>query len=294
MKPSADCRLLIAISGGADSVYLARTLAAERGAKQLTLAHFEHDLQADGADAVAVARATADALGCDFITEKWATPQINEAAARTARYAFLRRAASRCNARWVVTGHHADDQTETILLNFLRGCGMNGLAGMQEFDTRRRLWRPLLSVSRAEIERSCAEHAWQFYTDPSNSDTYYARNWLRHELLPQIATRYPHFAERLRNAASDWRNIIDADNEQAAMFLRTKHDIGGIDRFAFIVLKPQMQHAVLRQLFAPHSLTRKQSAAVRDFIATSESGKQYEICNQTVQVFSQVFTVDEI
>ena len=110
-----------------------------------------------------------------------------EAAARTARYQFLRQTAQRLGARFVAAAHTADDQVETVLQRLLRGTGVAGLAGMptsRPLSPAVQLVRPLLGVRRRDILRFLAQIGQDFRTDASNSDRRLTRNRIRHELLP--------------------------------------------------------------------------------------------------------------
>ncbi len=123
-----------------------------------------------------------------------------EAAARRARYAAFQLH----GAEVVLAGQHADDQAETVLHQMLRGTGLAGLAAMGEMRrlaSGAYLARPLLSRSRAEIEAYAATHQLQWIEDDSNTDTAFSRNFIRHELFPLVATRFPKYAASLGRAA---------------------------------------------------------------------------------------------
>jgi tRNA(Ile)-lysidine synthase len=123
-----------------------------------------------------------------------------EAAARTARYAALQK----CDAQFMLTAQHADDQAETVLHQMLRGTGLAGFAGMGEarvLNVGQTLLRPLLHVKRSDIEAYAATQQLNWITDESNADTTYTRNFIRHELTPKIESRFPHYAESLARIA---------------------------------------------------------------------------------------------
>jgi len=160
-----------AVSGGADS--LALLILARAAGLEATAVHVDHGLRpGSAAEATAVAGA-AERLGATFRT---VTAQVEpgpnlEERARAARYALL--------PDDVLTGHTADDQAETVLLNLLRGAGLDGLCGMRR-DGR----RPLLGLRRAETEALCAANGLEPVRDPTNTDPRFRRNRVRHELLP--------------------------------------------------------------------------------------------------------------
>lgn len=196
---SPGATLVVAVSGGADSLCLLAALLALRERHHrlspgaLIVAHFDHRLRGDESeeDARFVERlATELRLPC--VVEHARTrysPKLRvsvEDWARRARYAFLRRVAAEHHAERIVTGHTRDDQAETILLHWLRGSGLSGLRGMQPL--RGDIARPLLDMTHAQAVEYCAALSWQAREDSSNRDPHYLRNRVRHELLPLLTT----------------------------------------------------------------------------------------------------------
>ncbi len=192
--------ILAAVSGGPDSLSLLHALHAlrsELGLRGLGAAHFHHGLRGQEADddAAFVAQFCA-ARGIPCFTEKADIAALAaqrhvslQQAARDARYAFLARAAQHCGADKVATAHTQDDQVETVLLHILRGTGLDGLRGI---PARRGIYvRPMLGITRAQVEEYCAAHALSPRRDSSNSDlSHYTRNRVRHELLPLLEAQY--------------------------------------------------------------------------------------------------------
>jgi tRNA(Ile)-lysidine synthase len=222
-----DVSVLVAVSGGSDSVALLRALAAIKkrssGPGRLIVGHFNHHLrsQADG-DAGFVA-GLANKLGLMFAlgeaeVAKLADQQGDgiEAAARTARYAFFQEAAQRHGARYVVTGHTADDQAETVLFNVLRGTGLSGLAGIprvRPLGPAVSLIRPMLSIRRCEVMSYLAQIKQDYCVDPTNASSDFARNRIRHELLPLVRRGFNHDIDgalcRLSHLAGDAQRVIE-------------------------------------------------------------------------------------
>lgn len=168
--PAPGTPVTCAVSGGADS--LALLLLARAAGCEVTAVHVDHGLRAGSAAEAEVVAAAAAGLGARFVaTRVTVAPGANlEARARAARYAALPPGA--------LTGHTADDQAETVLLNLLRGAGLDGLTG---FDPAR---RPLRSLRRHETVALCAAAGLEPVHDPSNDDPRHRRNRIRHELLP--------------------------------------------------------------------------------------------------------------
>ena len=200
--------LYVGFSGGLDStVLLALTarFAREQG-RELTALYVHHGLQAAADAWPAHCRQVAASLGveCRVLTVTVATgPRVSlEAAARHARYAAL--AAELPAGAALLTGHHLDDQAETLLLALKRGAGIAGLAAMPEHKPLGRgvQLRPLLHLSRAELERFAAEQGLSWVEDPSNADNRFDRNFLRNEILPRLLTQWPAFARTASRSAA--------------------------------------------------------------------------------------------
>ena len=179
--------LIVAVSGGTDSVallLLLASLAPELGL-DLHVAHFDHRLRprASAKDAAFVAD-LAQSRGATIRIGRAERAPKSEDEARELRYAFLRRAALESGAKLIATGHTRDDQAETVLLHATRGSGLAGLAGMR--PKRDDIVRPLLTIGRADTVAVCADAKVAPREDPSNRDLKYARNRIRHTVLPEL------------------------------------------------------------------------------------------------------------
>jgi tRNA(Ile)-lysidine synthase len=191
-------RVLVACSGGADSVALLDVLLGLRDELgfEVAVAHFNHGLRKRaGADASFV-RKLAERLGVKFDQGKGDVGAYarrrglnQEEAGRTLRYAFLRRAARRAGATKIATGHTLDDQAETVLLRLFRGTGRRGLGGIDPVS-KDGVIRPLLEVRRADVEAHLGRKKIPFRTDESNRDTRFLRNRVRSELIPWLERRF--------------------------------------------------------------------------------------------------------
>lgn len=194
-----DCLLLVGVSGGSDSVALLHLLASQQREFGLGLhvAHLDHRLRgSESAGDAEFVRGLAAELSLPATiaardVKRWREAHGGgslEAAARAVRLAFLEKAADDVDASWIVLGHTADDQAETVLLNLVRGAGLSGLRGMR--PVRDRLLRPLLGVKRAELRRMLEKEGLGFRTDSSNLSLKYRRNRMRQEVLPLLADRF--------------------------------------------------------------------------------------------------------
>jgi len=197
-------RVLAGVSGGADSVALLSALREISGNPgrdyRLTVAHLNHGLRrsADGDERFVRRLAGQWELPC--VVERCDVRALAaersvgiEEAARDARYGFLERVACDAGAKYVAVGHNADDQVETVLFRIVRGTHLRGLAGMpaqrELGHSGTFLIRPLLDMTRDRIEAYCRERGLHWRTDETNADVGYARNFIRHELLPLIRRR---------------------------------------------------------------------------------------------------------
>ena len=194
--------LVVAVSGGTDSTALLLILAALRDELGLVLhvAHFDHRARPRSAvrDLAAVA-ALAERCGATFRAGRADAALASEDAARRARYAFLRRAAAACGASGIATGHTRDDQAETVLLHLTRGSGLTGLAAMR--PSRDGVVRPLLTLGRVDTAAVCGVAGVTPREDPSNRSLAFARNRIRHRVLPELGRLNPRVAEALARVA---------------------------------------------------------------------------------------------
>ena len=191
---AAGGRVLVALSGGADSVALLR-LFMEAGV-EVSAAHFEHGIRGEASVAdMEFCRELCARLRVPFLCERADVPAARlpgeglEAAARRLRYAFLRRAKEAAGASCIATAHHAGDQAETVLMHLLRGAGPTGAAGMREREGD--LWRPLLRVKKQDLVSYLRERGQSWREDATNAIADTPRNALRLDILPRLEAIYP-------------------------------------------------------------------------------------------------------
>jgi tRNA(Ile)-lysidine synthase len=225
LADSSAKALCVAFSGGPDSTALLHALsqsaeARERGLRAL---HVDHGLHAESAawarHCVDLCKALEVPLAVVHVEVDDSRGEGLEAAARRARYSAF--AENLGAGEWLALAHHRDDQVETVLLKLLRGAGPEGLGGMRALRPFARgfLWRPLLETPRESLRKYLYENELACIEDPANADPHFSRNVLRREIVPRIATHWPHadasilHAARLCRAAADY---ID-DAAQAAL-----------------------------------------------------------------------------
>lgn len=197
--------LVVALSGGADSCALLNLLISLPGFNlKLVAAHLNHCLRGNESDGDEdfCCKLAAD-YGIPFETCRMDVKALAQSsglnledAGREARITFLDLVSKKYNATAIVTAHHSDDQAETVLMRLLRGSGMSGLAGMR-YRNQRGYIRPLLNISRVQIEQYLEELGLTWREDASNLDTSFLRNRIRHELLPLLELYNPTIRQRL-------------------------------------------------------------------------------------------------
>jgi len=269
----ADGPVLVACSGGADSLALAA--AARFVGRAVGLVTVDHGLQEGSAARAADLAAWASSAGFDpVIVETVSVAGLSggpEAAARTARYAALSAAAVRVGAVAVLLGHTRDDQAETVLLALARGSGPRGLAGM---PARKGIFvRPLLDVARADTRKACAALGLEPWADPHNSDPAFARSRVRGAALPALVEALgPRVVANLARSAS----LIAADNQAlddlAAPLVATVLEISEL-----VALVPAVRRRVLhlwaRQLGAPGGALSHRHVEALDALITDWHGQ---------------------
>jgi len=242
-------RVLVACSGGPDSLALLHVLAELAKPFRLTLAvaHLDHGVRGarGAADARFVAR-KAHALGLDSMIEVSSRPaKASEDALRKVRHAFLARAARELSCDAIALGHTADDQAETVLLRLVRGTGLTGLAAMRA--RRGRVIRPLLEAARADVLAYLAHRELTPRRDETNADPAFARNFVRAEILPKLAHLNPRITRVLAGVAERAARHAEFVQEQAAQAVRA----------CAVRAKPGQIRLVAPKLLAYHRVVRE-------------------------------------
>ncbi|GAB3783180.1 tRNA lysidine(34) synthetase TilS [Dyella agri] len=265
--------LCVAYSGGPDSTALLHALAQlpTARARGLRALHVDHGLHAQSAAWTGQCRqfcASLD-LTCDVVQVQVEMHRGEglEAAARHVRYTAF---ATQLHAgETLLLAHHRDDQAETVLLKLLRGAGPEGLGGMRQRRPlgRGELWRPLLNdIARAQLRDYVAMHHLPCIDDPANADTRFARNQLRHEILPRLTAHWPQAVDSILHSATLNRAAADALRAQWLAAFAMLHDgaTGSLDATGWLALAPALREPLLdhwlhaRGLIAPTTAQRAQ------------------------------------
>jgi len=282
----ADCglqstdRLLIALSGGADSMALIHLL--NQMPWHLEAAHCNFGLRSDESDKdEEFVRLFCSTNNIKLHVIQFDTEQVAdekgisiEMAARDLRYNWFEQLQEQNDLTCVVTGHHGDDSIETFFLNLMRGTGVKGLSGIKHRNGNR--IRPLLQWSRKDIEAYCQWKQVGFRTDSSNADTRFIRNKIRHEIIPLFESVNPSFFQTMLH---NMEHLKDADGLLAQTVEQARHEmvVEEHDRLLIPIsrlMEYPHRNSILFELLRPYGFN---SATVNDVIShlNNISGKQF-------------------
>jgi tRNA(Ile)-lysidine synthase len=247
-KLPPDHNYLVALSGGADSMFLLYVLARLLGASRLSCLYVDHQLSAKSSKWLAVCKGTSNNLNIKFHSEYidlGVNPDRNlESRARLLRYKAIEKYVSINNT--AVTGHHLDDQFETILMRLMKGTSFKGLTGIHRCRSLGEgfLLRPMLSIKKAEILRLLSAWNIDFIVDESNSFNKFDRNFIRNNIIPEMLDRFPKGNEKLVASICSLESHLHGLSEFTESYIQTLINKG------FISLEdlkniPQKLHTLL-------------------------------------------------
>ncbi len=264
-------RLLVAVSGGQDSLCLIKLLLdlQSKWGWDLGIAHCDHRWRSDSEANAHHVENLAKTWGISFYLETANKPINSEAAARDWRYQALSAIAQSNNYQYIVTGHTASDRAETLLYNLIRGTGADGLQALtwqRPLTTGIMLVRPLLEITRLQTEKFCEEFKLAIWEDSTNQDLQYARNRIRQELIPYLRD---NFNPQVESALAQTAELLQAEVEYlekaaqqlrgAALGMRHEED-------SLTVLPLRLNRRVLQK--APLALQRRVMRQVLQQILT--------------------------
>lgn len=252
-------------SGGLDSTVLLH--AASRHAVdarlRLSALHVHHGLSSHADDWADSCREACEKLGISLTVLRVEVPTRSgegiEAAARRLRHKAL----SDQPADWILLAHHADDQAETVLHNLLRGTGVRGAAAMPE--ARGRVLRPLLGLGRDVLVEYATSHELAWVEDESNADLRYTRNFLRREIIPAMAARFPRVGEQLAAAAGHFGEADALLDDLAVLDLGTCRPEFPLPLTLFRQLSDARGRNLLRAMLGWHKLQPPDERRLKEF-----------------------------
>lgn len=245
-------RLLIALSGGADSVALTVMLHRAREAYDLTLsaAHLDHGIRPESSEDAAFCRLLCDRLGIPFMSKRVDVPAEAasrrvgvETLAREIRYEWLRQCKAETGSDYIALAHHMDDQAETVLMHLARGTGPEGIGGMRMVSGD--LYRPLLNCRKAELTEYLRANGFSWREDATNAIDDNPRNALRAHAIPELEKSYPQFVKAAARYARAAQIESDCLSELTRDYL--DRNLGGNGLCVWLSLDNPPHRAILRR-----------------------------------------------
>lgn len=280
-------RVLVAVSGGVDSVCLLHALSVLKPefSLHIEVAHLDHGVRTTSSRDASFVESLAHRYQLPFhLTVRSGPPpgENMEAWGRRERYQFFESILQTAELDWVLTGHTANDAAETLLMRFFSN---KALRGIEEQDEARRCLRPFLKVSREEIEEYANLHALEWREDESNRDERYLRNKVRHSIIPILQQQfYPRLPEILAERAVEFAEDEDALRQTAAPLLHQLKEYPFGEKRWFRILKnglssypAAVQWRIVEEILLPHigfTIGRSHALRVLRFIAEERIGIQ--------------------
>jgi tRNA(Ile)-lysidine synthase len=281
--------LLLAVSGGLDSVVLTNLSVLTK--LDVRIAHCNFKLRGAESDRDQLfVEQLARQYNVPIFTRSFNTQEYAEEnrmsvqeAARVLRYTYFAELCRQHNLKHTVLAHHADDAIETLLMNFFRGTGLQGLTSIaEEVETTSPVLRPLLSKRRAELEAWAHAHQLQWVEDSSNASADYTRNYLRLELIPALKKIYPSVEQNLLANIQRFSSINQFYQEQVNRSIESiRTEAGSETRFPVLRLKQLAGTPVLYEILKRYHFTEKQVQELEKLL-DAESGRYFQ--NEQYQV----------
>ena len=278
-------RVVVALSGGLDSVVLLHLLRFGANIPRLELipAHFDHRMRPESERDLLWVAGVCRAWGIPMRAGRAESIPASEEEARDRRYDFLLDVKDREGAGWVLTGHHGDDQAETILFRVLRGTGLRGLGGMPA-ERAPGVYRPLLPFFREELLDYASSKGLRFLNDPTNADVSYVRNYLRHRILaplrvgpiPGVRSALLRLGRLAREEEEAWESLLPrlmegvvSDREGETFMVRS----------ALLAYHPAVRTRLLREVFRRVGIELDEvgTQAAVEFTSSGASGRSIHL-----------------
>jgi len=246
---------------------------------RLIVAHINHGIRSDSSEDAALVRQTAMSHNLEYVETKLHLGEgASEEIARQARYDFLRHMREKYNATAILTAHHRDDLIETAVINMLRGTGWRGLSSLRSTGD---VLRPLLAVTKAELEEYASRHSLSWRYDRTNSDLRYTRNRVRHTLLPAFR---PEQRQKLYEYIVRQNRLTDTIDRGVAEWIDrycTVHESGvALPRYDMTMMSDDVAHEIIQSILrhqSGKSIPRPLVARALLFVKVAKPGKIFPI-----------------
>lgn len=304
--------LIIGVSGGPDSIFLLNCLLKFEPKVKIIVAHINHALRGIEADLdTEFVKDFAKKHSLPFHSTKIdimalakSSKKSIEETGREIRYKFFNKLFKKLKANYLLTAHHADDNLETILLNFIRGASLVGLSGMCEITTRKdglKIFRPLLCVTKEEICSTLAENQCKFRIDNTNSDVTIPRNFLRHSVIPLLKRLNPNLAQTILKNAGNIHEIHkhiekDANKWIEENKINSEENDYTFDLKSFTSLAHALQQEIIMKIYKKLSgtaknITKANIDEVLSIINKNIGRKQKKLGKYIVEIKNKTFII---
>lgn len=275
-----DKKLVLAVSGGLDSMCMLAIFLQLFADKidNLYVVHFDHQVRLDSKldfELIQKYLAETNFNPKNLVLEKLSFESESnfEAEARFQRYKFLEQFRIDSGADYILTAHHLDDQVETVMLNFLKGSFVDGMAGLAELDLQRRLIRPLLPFKKQELLEFATSFSVLFITDETNFESKYVRNFLRNEIIPALESKIGSLNSIARNAQfySQLTEYLDVEVER--FLAENLKDANLLSRKALIEKPEFFRYKVYSAFLGQYKMSVSDFKELDDLVLNSTTGK---------------------
>jgi tRNA(Ile)-lysidine synthetase-like protein len=279
-----DKKLVLAVSGGLDSMCMLAVflqLFADN-LENLIVVHFDHQVRPDSKldfELIQKYLAETNFNPQNLVLEKldFESGSNFEAEARKKRYEFLEEVRCDSGADFILTAHHLDDQVETVMLNFLKGSFVDGMAGLAELDLRRRLIRPLLPFKKQDLLEFAKKFKVPFITDETNFESKYVRNFLRNEIIPALESKIGSLNSVARNANFYSQLTVYLDSEVEKFLFENLKEENIISRKALMDKPEFFRYKVYSKFLGDYKMSVSDFKELDDLVLNSNTGKYREI-----------------
>ncbi len=276
-----DLRFILGVSGGIDSISLLHIF--NRLEVETVAVHINYGARGEASDKdEAFVKQVCDELDVEFVLHKVNAEEADfsnfQGWAREVRYKRFEEEARKIDADGIAVAHNKDDQIETILQKIFRGSGLAGWSGMKVWNGK--LFRPLLNVSRDEIEKYCKEKDITYRLDQSNLKSKYARNFLRNECLPQLEERFPGWRKNVLRV-SEQADVFESALEYILADIQTGNK--GLKRKSFLDLPLSLQKSLLLHFlkkYIPDISLSTDALSQFDKLNTLQTGKKLQLSDE--------------
>ena len=249
----SDSKLLISVSGGVDSMVMLYIASNILKSNNLIVLNINHNTREQNIAEANLVKDFCNSNNLEFYSESINVPEVNfEENARNKRHSIYKDYINRLKLDGVLLGHHQDDAVETFLYNLFKGSFLDGLSSLKERNLSLNIYRPLMSFSKKQIYKFALDNQIAYLEDESNTDSKYSRNFLRHEVIPLIQSKFFNFSKQIFQKTQIFSELSDYLNKNLEDFISYKIvDIGCGKRLLksdFLTLPSFMQYDLLKRL----------------------------------------------